>query len=219
MISFQDRRVLAVAGAALALVAGVAIATVFVKRDPPAPADGQARTGLQVEMSETQRLDPSRPLRCFVGGQLVGMATLADCARRNGVTAQALDVGLDESGALAAGGELAPLQPLENATAPAETAAPVETAASPPPAAQAGDGECLRYAADGWRVIGGGATSLNACVQQLFEGRCQRPGEAIYGRWGSQTLRLTGTRVESSLNNRDFTTLVEQGANCSLPPL
>lgn len=222
MITFQDRRVLAAAGAGLALLAGIAIAMFFMNRDRPAGDAEAARSGLTVEMSEaTTKVDPNRQLRCFVGGQFVGQATLAECARRNGISAQALDVGLDESGALAAG-ENAALQPLENVTAPAQALpdlAAQATPALPPPVVQANAGECLRHGPDGWRVIGTGAVTLNACLQQLFDGRCVRPGDALYGRWSSQTLRLTANRVESSTNNRDFTTLVEQGPNCALPPL
>ena len=48
------------------------------------------------------KLDPKRPLRCFVGGQFVGELPLAVCAQRNGVATGALDVGLDQAGALAA---------------------------------------------------------------------------------------------------------------------
>jgi hypothetical protein len=105
----------------------------------------------------------------------------------------------------------APAQALPDLAAPATPAAP--------PVVQANAGECLRHGPDGWRVIGGGAMPLNACVQQLFDGRCVRAGDALYGRWSAQTLRLSGARVESSTNNRDFTTLVEQGPNCALPPL
>jgi hypothetical protein len=56
----------------------------------------------------------------------------------------------------------------------------------------------------------------SSCVQTLFAGRCERPGEATYGRWGAQTLRLVPGRVEVSGDNRTFRTLVEQGSNCSL---
>lgn len=215
----QDRRVLAACGAALAIVAGVAVAALFALRGKP-DVGASGNRSLTVEMSEVAKVDPSRELRCFVGGQLIGTATLADCAKRNGVSAQALDVGLTETGELAAGGDLAPLQPLENATVPAEPppADAVDVAmTNPPPVVQANEGECLRFGGDGWRVVG--SMPLNACIQQLFDGRCERPGEALYGRWGAQTLRLASTRVESSNNNRDFATLVEQGPNCALPPL
>jgi hypothetical protein len=61
--------------------------------------------------------------------------------------------------------------------------------------------------------------TLNACVQALFAGHCERTGGATYGRWGDQTLRLVPGRVEQSPDDRNFRTLVEQGTNCSLPSL
>lgn len=226
MNALQDRRVLAAAGAGAALLAGVLIAIFLSGRDaPPAEAPEETKAGLQVEMGEAARLDPARPLRCFVGGQFVGLATLVECAERNGVSAQSLDVGLDESGELAAGGELAALQPLPVITPPTQV-----TVAQPPslppltatPPVNVGAatpvGECMRYGADGWRSLGG-TMSQNACVQLLFDGRCQRPGEALYGRWSSLSLRLVPGKVESSPDNRNFSTLVEQGANCTLPAL
>ncbi len=126
----NDRRiVLALAGGALALLAGMGIAVGLLARSddsaPDAPPASQG--GLVVETTELDegRMDPARPLRCFVGGQFVGEVTLSECAERNGVATGALDVGVDETGALAAADEagtvLTPLPP------------PVETAAAPPP--------------------------------------------------------------------------------------
>src|SRR5687767_9673240 len=124
----QDRRlVLAGAGAGAALLAGVLIAVALMRNQPAAPEGSKG--ALQVEMGpEEAKLDPARPLRCFVGGQFVGLETLASCARKNGVSAQALDVGLDQSGALAAAGAgQTALQPL-----------PPELAAAPPTVAASG---------------------------------------------------------------------------------
>jgi hypothetical protein len=59
--------------------------------------------------------------------------------------------------------------------------------------------------------------TLSACVQTLFAGRCERPGDASYGRWGQETIRLVPGKVEISGDNRTFHTLVEQGPGCSLP--
>lgn len=204
----QDRRVLLAGGAGAALLAGALIAAVASGRKPPEAT--VANGALKVVLGEQARVDPSRTLRCFVGGQLIGMETLADCARRNGVAAQSLDVGLDESGALAAGGKSLvplPVAPPVEVTVAAEAAppAPVEVAR-----------ECLRYGPDGWRSAGG-AANLSACVQALFAGHCQRPGEALYGRWGGQSLRLVPGRVESSNDNRTFQALVEQNRDCSIP--
>lgn len=227
MNALQDRRILALVGAGAALLAGVLIAIFFMaKGEPPVEtANTTTPTGLTVEMSaDVLRLDPTRPLRCFVGGQFIGMATLADCAQRNGVAAQSLDVGLDESGELAAGGELAPLQPLDLSPPQVATTAtppalpPLQTTAPSPVEAAAPVSECLSYGGDGWRSLGG-AMSRNACVQILFDGRCVRGGDALYGRWGVQTLRLVPGAVETSNDNRSFSSLVAQGPNCTLSGL
>src|SRR5579863_7500004 len=102
---FRDGRTILAAGAALALVAGLALAWVFMSRShaptqPPPASQG----GLTVVSGreDDAKLDPKRPLRCFVGGQFVGELPLAVCAQRNGVATGALDVGLDQAGALAA---------------------------------------------------------------------------------------------------------------------
>ena len=60
---------------------------------------------------------------------------------------------------------------------------------------------------------------LDACVQLLFNARCERQGGAAYGRWGQQTLRLVDGRVEISDDNKAFRTLVAQGEDCSLAPV
>lgn len=211
----QDRRVLAAVGAGAALLAGILIAMFFAgKGQPPAETAAANRTGLTVEMSgEQPKLDPARPLRCFVGGQFIGLATLADCAKRNGVAAQSLDVGLDNSGELAAG-DAAQLKPLPALTPPTQVAvdeAPKLPTIEAPPVTASG-AECLRYGADGWRAVGG-SMSQNACAQILFDGRCPRAGDAIYGRWGGQTLRLVPGKIETSSDNRSFSTLSEV-ANC-----
>ena len=100
-----DRRVLLLAGAFIALVAGLAAALVFLLRGPrpsaPTPAAGRGLV-VQSGRDDDLKLDPKRPLRCFVGGQFVGELPLSACAQRNGVATGGLDVGLDPSGALAA---------------------------------------------------------------------------------------------------------------------
>jgi len=226
----KDRRNrLVLAGGALALLAGIGIAALMVsggkgEKVPPPPA---SQGGLVVEANAADdgRLDPARPLRCYVAGQFVGEITLADCAKRNGVATGALDVGVDEAGNLAAadqaGTMLTPLPPAgEPAVTPAApaAAAPPAAASAPPVAASAPSGSCWRYADGGWRKLPADAT-LNACVQTLFAGRCERAGGATYGRWMQQTLRLVPGRVEVSGDNRSFRPLASQSENCSIPPI
>lgn len=217
----KDRRKgLVIAGAAVALLAGVLIAWLLVssgrgERTPPPPA---SQGGLVIESGlDDGRIDPAKPLRCFVAGQFVGEFTLTECAQRNGVATGALDVGIDETGALAASQEaglvLTPLPPPEEAEA-----APSAAEAAPPPATPAGPlAACWRHSGGQWRRLPS-EMGLDACVQALFAGRCERPGQATYGRWGQQTLRLVTGRVEISSDNQSFRTLVNQGAGCSLPP-
>jgi len=226
----HDRRtVLALIGGALALLAGLGVALILVaksrgeKASPP-PA---STAGLVVEAGSADEghLDPARPLRCFVGGQLVGELTLAQCARRNGVATGSLDVGVDESGNLAAadqaGALLTPLPPPRAVvTAPlaASTPTTAPAAASAVSTAISPAGPCWRYVGAEWRRLPGELT-LNACVQSLFAGRCERFGGALYGRWMQQALRLVPGKVEVSGDDRSFRTLVKQGAACSIPAI
>jgi len=213
----KDRRiVLALAGAAVALAAGLAIAWSLVaghrgETSAPPPA---SHAGLVIDSTGAApgRLDPAKPLRCFVAGQLVGDLTLADCARRNGVATDALDVGIDQSGALAAadqaGTAITPLPPGEGKVAEAEPAELAPAAVAPQAAAGPTDA-CWRYAAGQWRRLTPDMP-LAACAQALFAGRCERIGEAAYGRWAAQTLRLVPGRIETSGDNRNFRPLMEQ---------
>ena len=207
-------------GAALALVAGLGVALLLMSGPKPSNEDPPAsRGGLVVETgrADDTKLDPARPLRCFVGGQFVGETTLAECAQKNGVATGALDVGVDETGALAAADQagmvLTPLPPpAEAPTVPAPVAIPN----TPAPAVSAPLAVCWRYAGGEWRKQPGEIT-LNACAQQLYGGKCERPGGATYGRWGDETLRLVPGRVESSSDNRSFHAIIEQGPGCSIP--
>jgi len=220
----KDRStVLALAGAGVALVAGLSIAWVMVgqHRGETAPPPPASQGGLVIDPSGAveAKADPAKPLRCFVGGRFVGDMTLADCARRNGVATDALDVGLDQYGALAAanqaGAVLTPLPPKAAgepaATGDAASAAAGVLAANGPP------GACWRYAESQWRRLPADM-ALGACVQTLFNGRCERPGGATYGRWGADTLRLTPGRVEISADNHSFRTLVEPWPGCPAGP-
>lgn len=224
----KDRRTLLVLlGGALALLAGVVIATMLVgkgrnEKAPPPPA---SQGGLVVETGapDDGKMDPARPLRCYVAGQYVGEITLAECAKRNGVATGALDVGVDPAGNLAAANQagtmLTPLPPQAEPVTPvqAQPSAPAPTA----PAATAASGpagSCWRYADGGWRKLPNDLT-LNGCVQTLFAGRCERAGGATYGRWMQQTLRLVPGKVEVSGDNRSFRPLAEQASNCSIQPI
>lgn len=206
-----------VGGAAVAVVLGVGIAAAVMSGGKPKGPPPAAQTGLVVEVGREDdgKLDPARPLRCFVSGAFVGEITLAECAKKNGVATGALDVGVDETGALAAANEagtvLTPLPPANPAPAPAP-AAPVAAPVNAPVAA------CWRYQGAEWRKIPGDMP-LNACVQTLFAGRCERPGGATYGRWAEETLRLVPGKVEASTDNRTFRSLVEQPATCAIPPV
>lgn len=219
----KDRRIILAGGATLALLAGLGIAVALMSGHDKKPAEEPpaSRAGLIVETGrdDDSKLDPARPLRCFVGGTFVGEITLAECAKKNGVATGALDVGVDETGALAAadqaGTVLTPLPPTPTVTAP--PAASASTPAEPASAsANAPLGACWRYAGNEWRRLPGEIT-LNACAQQLFGGRCEKTGGATYGRWGEETLRLVPGRVEISSDNRSFHTAFDQGPNCSIP--
>ena len=206
----RSRIALTVGGGAAALVAGLAIAwsmSVGHKGDvaPPAPA---SKGGLFIDPNGTPdaKVAPTKTLRCFVAGQLIGEFPLAECARRNGVATDALDVGVDATGALAAaheaGAVLTPLPPVEAAKPEPK----VETAGAGPL------GACWRYEG-GWKKLPGDLP-LAACTQTLFAGRCEKPGGALYGRWGQQTVRLVPGRIEISSDNRSFRTLSDQPGSC-----
>lgn len=218
----EDRRGpprLLIAGGVAALVAGLGLAFAIMSRDDgssrPPPA---SKGGLIVQATRSDddgKLDPTRPLRCFVGGQFVGELTLAQCAERNGVATGALDVGLDESGALAAadvaGTVLTPLPP-DQSGQPVNPVAPAPAVEQP--AAPTAIATCWRYTQNGWRAVGD--MDRTACISNLYEGVCEDRGAALYGRWGEQTVRLVTGRVEISSDNRRFRTLAEQGPGCSL---
>ncbi|MBW8816455.1 MAG: hypothetical protein JF588_23800 [Caulobacterales bacterium] len=220
----RRRAPLILIGAVAALVAGLAIATLLLTsgrgehRPPPA-----SQAGLVIDSTspDAGKIDPAKPLRCFVQGQYVGDLSLTDCAKRNGVATDALDVGLDQSGALAAsdqaGEAITPLPPQEAAPVAGSEAAPAPEAAEG--AQPVGTpGACWRYGGGRWRRTPG-EIDLNACVQQLFAGHCEKPGAALYGRFGEQTLRLVTGKVEISDDNKSFRTLVSQPSDCSLPPV
>ena len=214
----KDRRtVMALTGAVVALLAGLGIAWALVSqhRGETAPPPPASQGGLVIDSAGTAdaRMDSTKPLRCFVAGKFVGEMTLAACAKRNGVSTDALDVGVDQTGALAAADQAGVMiTPLPPQASKAEDAAPGAETSPPTAQPQAAGGPpdvCWRYAAGQWRRLPGDAP-LAACAQTLFAGRCERAGEAAYGRWGQQTLRLVPGRVEISGDNRTFRPLMDQ---------
>lgn len=220
----QDNRLLIAIGAGLAIVAAVVLALVFSGgRDREAGPPPAAQGGLTVDVADAPELNMTRELRCFVNGQFIGMATLSDCARRNGLATDALDVGIDETGALAAAptAAFAPppsLPPIELTEAEQPAPAVEQNQPAQPPVQAASGSACLRHTGSDWRSLSSNM-SLNACVQALYAGTCVRPGEALYGRWGETTLRLVPRRVEQSPDNNRFRTLVEQDRSCQFPGL
>ena len=222
----NDNRTVLAIGAGLAVIAAVVLGLVFTSgRSKTVEAPPAAQGGLTVNLADAPTLDVTRELRCFVDGQFVGMATLADCARRNGLATDALDVGLDASGALAAAptAAFAPPPKLPVVEVAPQPQAPVATTVEPSrPAAAApvvsSATACLRFTGSEWRSMSGN-TTLNACVQQLYAGVCVRPGEAQYGRYGDITLRLVPRRVEQSNDNSHFRVLAQQDRDCQFRDL
>jgi len=207
-------------GGGLAVLLAIVLALVFSGgRGAPRPAPAE-KGDLTVDLADAPVLEATRQLRCFVDGQYIGMATLADCARRNGLATDALDVGLDETGALAAAptASLAP-PPIEPALDLTQVEVPAATTSTTPTTAPVASGTpCLRHAGSEWRSLSN-AMSLNQCVQALYAGQCVGPGEAQYGRWGNTTLRLVPRRVEQSNDNARFRVLTDQDRNCQFPGL
>ena len=228
----NDNRVIIAIGVGLAVLAAVVLALMFSGgREPAAPRTQDTEEGpggLQVDLADAPSLEPTRELRCFVDGQFIGMATLADCAQRNGLATDALDVGLDETGNLAAAptAAFAPPPALPSAVdmaetdpAYADTPLPEQPQSQPqqPRVERASGASCLRFSGSDWRELG--QMSLNQCVQALYAGTCVRPGDAQYGRHGSVSLRLVPRRVEQSNDNRRFRILADQDRNCQFPGL
>ena len=214
------------AGVGSVLVVGLAATFIALSRDEddPAASLGGGALNVQTGRDDDVKLDPKRPLSCFSAGQFVGEMPVEDCARKNGVAAGALDLGLDAAGALSASNgttaEITPLPPdPPPALAPVADEEPLPaTDGSPNPAPARASGQtCWRYEGASWTRISG-AMSLGACVQALFEGDCVGPGAADYGRWGDRTLRLAGGRIETSADNHTFRTLAPQGPGCAAPP-
>ena len=217
----QDNRILIAIGAGIAIIAAVVIALLLNGgRDEPAGPSPAAQGGLTIDVADAPGLDSERELRCFVNGQFVGMANLADCARQNGLATEAMDVGIDQSGQAAAFVPPAGPPPVEDIPVieiepyPEDVSEPTRPTNQPTRVGSA----CLRHTGSDWRSLSGNM-SLSACVQALYAGTCVRPGDAQYGRWGDTTVRLVAGRVEQSADNSRFSTLVEQDRSCQFPEL
>jgi hypothetical protein len=216
----------AVVGGLLVLLIAALAAMLFESRDKGSQTPPPASTGglvVQTGKADDSKVDPRKSLRCFVNGKFEGIETLADCAQKNGVATDALDVGVDQTGALAAANgqdaSLTPLPPSDSGAAPAAATPEASPAAAPAQQqiARAPVADCLRYAGSSWRRVGL-AMPLSACVQALFSGRCEPAGQAAYGRWGTNAVRLVPHRVEMADDNRNFRTLVEQiDDSCTIP--
>ena len=195
---------------------------------PPAGAGLTVVTGLASDFT----LDSNHPLKCFVDGQPVGEMPLGDCARRNGVSNGALDLGLDAGGQLgASNGLTAALTPLPpRGDAPTSDSGASGAGSSGGGLAQGvseasrGDaneaanpivGGCWRYGEGGW-ARGDVEMSLGACIQTLFGGQCLAPGAVAYGRWRNHTLRLIPGQVDMMGDDRSFRFVATQAGDCSI---
>jgi hypothetical protein len=226
----NDNRVILAVGAGLAILAAVVLALLFMgggDEKKAATEEPDANAGLTVDVADAPELQPTRELRCFVDGQFIGMATLADCAERNGLATDGLDVGLDASGNLAAAPTAAfappPALPVTDVDGgnpqPVDGGTSTNPQPSPEPRVQrTGGAPCLRFAGSEWRQLSGNL-SLNECVQALYAGVCVGPGDAQYGRHGNLTLRLVPRRVEQSNDNTRFRVLADQDRSCQFPGL
>ncbi|ESQ80429.1 hypothetical protein [Asticcacaulis sp. YBE204] len=205
------------AGGGAALLLAILVAWAISSSQKETPRMNTEGPGLVLDIDDAPVLDNQKTLRCFVDGSFVGMLTIAECAKKNGVAANALDVGVDESGEMTAAptASLAPPPPVK--VDPAATPVKIEPSETvPEPKASSGPvAACLRFAGNEWNRLSD-AISLNACVTLLYDGRCVSPGQAQYARWGTQTLRLVPKRVEISDDNKSFRTLIEQGQGCSV---
>jgi hypothetical protein len=231
----KNRWVIALGGGALVLAAALIVAWLVIAHSPkPTEAPPASQGGLVIVSGrdDDAKLDPKRPLRCFVDGHFVGELPLAVCAQRNGVATGSLDVGLDPAGALAAatnaaGSDITPLPAMQppQSLPVTETGPPSASNAAQPPgaaadtvaASPASDQACWRFDAGGWKKLLS-AMPLNACVSSLYAGQCPGAGAAFYGRWDDQTLRLMAGRVEISPDNRNFRPLVDPWPPCASSP-
>ncbi len=222
MAGMEQKRWIGVAvGAAVAIAVAIFIGMALSKGHKDDKKMNDQPPGLTFAVNDAPpTLDSKKPLRCYVAGAYVGDLTLADCAKKNGVAAQALDVGLDDNGNVVAAptGSLTPVPGAPAAAAPATAPQPADTGEVVPDtqAVSGPTAACLRYNGNEWNKLSDSLT-IGQCVRLLYDGRCVSPGSAQYGRWGDKTLRLVPKRVEVSDDNTNFRVLTDQGQGCSVP--
>ena len=217
----RQRWIALILGSTLAIAVGGLGALVLSRGHKDEQKMNDQPTGLTFNVSDpTPTLDSKKPLRCFVNGAYVGDLTLADCAKKNGMSAQKLDVGFDDAGNATAAptASLVPVPGAPVTAAPsAGTQAPEQTDEVVPDThvAAGPTAACLRFNSNSWNRLSDNLT-LGQCAILLFDQRCVAPGQASYGRWGGKTLRLVPKRVEISDDNANFRQLVDQ-QGCSVP--
>ena len=222
MAGMEQKRWIGVAvGAAVAIAVAIFIGMALSKGHKDDKKMNDQPPGLTFAVNDAPpTLDSKKPLRCYVAGAYVGDLTLADCAKKNGVAAQALDVGLDDNGNVVAAptGSLTPVPGAPAAAPPATAPQPADTGEVVPDtqAVSGPTAACLRYNGNEWNKLSDSVT-IGQCVRLLYDGRCVSPGSAQYGRWGEKTLRLVPKRVEVSDDNTNFRVLTDQGQGCSVP--
>ncbi len=217
----EQKRWIAVGiGAMVAIGIGVFLAFGLSRGHKEEPKMNDLPTGLTFTVADPKpTLDSKKPLRCYVNGAYVGDFILSDCAKKNGVAAQKLDVGFDDNGnpTAAQPGSLAPVPVAPASKAVTAEPDPAQGAEVVPDThAMAGPtAACLRFSSNTWNRLADNIT-LGQCAVLLFDTRCVSPGQASYGRWGSKTLRLVPKRVEQSDDNTNFRPFVDQ-QGCSVP--
>ena len=165
--------------------------------------------------SACRRLEPARrrtawrPARSTSGWTKAARSPPAPATRRCSPLANAISDG--------AGDDTGDGNRIADADAAPDDASPAQAAGDNGGGGIGQVADCLRFGRAGWRDAGR-AVTLNACVHAVFDGRCVGPGEAVFGRWGEETLRLIPGRVGISSDNRDFRPLMPQDAqDCSIP--
>src|SRR5579871_803729 len=164
-------------GAVLVVLAALAAAFLVMNLTPRSNGAPPASTGgLIVTASSLQpsALDPAHPLRCFVGSQLIGEMTVADCVQRGGVATENPDPQVQAPPPPSAAPQ--PVDVVSDQPAPLQQLA--ADSAAPP---DAGLADCRVSVGGDWRMLGAGM-SLQGCAKLLFDGQCLRGPGAAYGR-------------------------------------